>query len=195
MQPMVGSAFWFERRLDGLRDHRALGRPVRFYFRRREQVLYLVVGGWNTVFGYAVWAIDAVPARRLPALPRRRGAVVADRRAQRLPRLSLHRVPQPGLGDQGAASLLRRLLSDAPGEPRAAASRRCRYCRSASMGSRRCSPGSSSSCSYSGPPVLQLLAAGDPQTRGTPPHSMAIPMETIKEADARWPKETKQCPC
>ena len=33
-----------------------LGRPVRFYFRRREQVLYLVVGGWNTVFGYAVWA-------------------------------------------------------------------------------------------------------------------------------------------
>ena len=57
MQPIAGSAFWFERRLDGLRDHRALGRPVRFYFRRREQVLYLAVGGWNTVFGYAVWAM------------------------------------------------------------------------------------------------------------------------------------------
>ena len=57
MQPMVGTGNWFERRLDGLRDHRALGRPVRFYFRRREQVLYLVVGGWNTFFGYAVWAV------------------------------------------------------------------------------------------------------------------------------------------
>ena len=30
---------------------------MRFYFRRREQVLYLVVGGWNTVFGYGVWAV------------------------------------------------------------------------------------------------------------------------------------------
>ena len=47
----------FERRLDGLREHPILGRPVRFYFRRREQVLYLVVGGWNTVFGYGVWAL------------------------------------------------------------------------------------------------------------------------------------------
>jgi hypothetical protein len=35
-----------------------LGRPVRFDFRRREQLLYLlVVGGWNTVFGYATWAL------------------------------------------------------------------------------------------------------------------------------------------
>jgi putative flippase GtrA len=48
---------WFERHLDELRDHRALGRPVRFYFRRREQLLYLVVGGWNTVFGYGAWAL------------------------------------------------------------------------------------------------------------------------------------------
>ena len=47
----------YERQLHGLRDHRTLGRPVRFYFRRREQVLYLVVGAWNTVFGYAVWAV------------------------------------------------------------------------------------------------------------------------------------------
>jgi len=45
-----------ERRLDGLRANAALGRPARFYFRRREQLLYLVVGGWNTVFGYGVWA-------------------------------------------------------------------------------------------------------------------------------------------
>ena len=46
-----------ERRLDGLRTNPALGRPARFYFRRREQVLYLVVGGWNTVFGYGAWAL------------------------------------------------------------------------------------------------------------------------------------------
>jgi putative flippase GtrA len=47
----------FEKRLDALRDHRALGLPVRFYFRRREQLLYLAVGGWNTVFGYGIWAV------------------------------------------------------------------------------------------------------------------------------------------
>jgi putative flippase GtrA len=52
-----GTSNRFEKHLDGLRDHRALGLPVRFYFRRREQVLYLVVGGWNTVFGYGVWAL------------------------------------------------------------------------------------------------------------------------------------------
>jgi putative flippase GtrA len=46
-----------ERRLDGLRANPALGVPVRFYFRRREQLLYLVVGGWNTVFGYGAWAL------------------------------------------------------------------------------------------------------------------------------------------
>ena len=43
--------------LERLQEHRALGRPVRFYLRRREQLLYLVVGGWNTVFGYGVWAV------------------------------------------------------------------------------------------------------------------------------------------
>ena len=47
----------FEKHLDGLRDHPTLGPPVRFYFRRREQLLYLVVGGWNTVFGYGAWAL------------------------------------------------------------------------------------------------------------------------------------------
>lgn len=46
-----------EQRLERLADHRALGRPVRFYLRRREQLLYLAVGGWNTVFGYAIWAV------------------------------------------------------------------------------------------------------------------------------------------
>lgn len=50
------SSQW-ETQLDLLRDHSALGPPVRFYFRRREQLLYLVVGAWNTVFGYGVWAL------------------------------------------------------------------------------------------------------------------------------------------
>jgi putative flippase GtrA len=57
MQPSASTApHWYERRLDGLRDHPMVGGPIRFYFRRREQLLYLVVGAWNTVFGYAVWA-------------------------------------------------------------------------------------------------------------------------------------------
>jgi putative flippase GtrA len=58
MQPQL-SGTWnrFEKRIEGLRDHRALGLPVRFYFRRREQFLYLVVGAWNTLFGYLVWAL------------------------------------------------------------------------------------------------------------------------------------------
>ncbi len=29
----------------------------RLVVRRREQILYLVVGGWNTLFGYGVWAL------------------------------------------------------------------------------------------------------------------------------------------
>jgi putative flippase GtrA len=58
MQPTASrTSTRFERHLDGLRDHPALGPPVRFYFRRREQLLYLVFGGWNTVFGYGVWAL------------------------------------------------------------------------------------------------------------------------------------------
>ena len=57
MQPTASrTSNWYERHLDGLRDHPVLGLPVRFYFRRREQLLYLMVGGWNTVFGYCVWA-------------------------------------------------------------------------------------------------------------------------------------------
>jgi putative flippase GtrA len=46
-----------EQHLDELRNHPTFGRPVRFYFRRREQLLYLVVGAWNTVFGYGIWAL------------------------------------------------------------------------------------------------------------------------------------------
>ena len=57
MQPTAPrSPNGLERHLVGLRDHRVLGRPVRFYFGHREQVLYLVIGGWNTLFGYLVWA-------------------------------------------------------------------------------------------------------------------------------------------
>src|SRR5664280_3095519 len=58
MQPTAtGTPNRFEKHLDGLRGHSTLGRPVRFYFRRREQLLYLAVGGWNTVFGYAACAL------------------------------------------------------------------------------------------------------------------------------------------
>ena len=43
-----------------LETHRAtppLGRAARFLQRRREQVLFLVVGAWNTLFAYAEWAL------------------------------------------------------------------------------------------------------------------------------------------
>jgi putative flippase GtrA len=36
--------------------HRLFGRPAQFYGRRHEQILYLVVGAWNTLFGYLIWA-------------------------------------------------------------------------------------------------------------------------------------------
>jgi putative flippase GtrA len=58
MQPTAsGTSNRLEQRIEGLREHPVLGRPARFYLRRREQLLYLAVGGWNTVFGYAVWAL------------------------------------------------------------------------------------------------------------------------------------------
>ena len=34
-----------------------LGPAARLVVRRREQILYLVVGGWNTLFGYGAWAV------------------------------------------------------------------------------------------------------------------------------------------
>ena len=46
-----------ERRLNALREHRTLGPPAGLLLRRREQILYLVVGGWNTLFGYGAWAV------------------------------------------------------------------------------------------------------------------------------------------
>ena len=57
--PLTASAtsVRLQRVLNRLQDHPLLGRPARFCFRRREQVLYLVVGGWNTVFGYGAWAV------------------------------------------------------------------------------------------------------------------------------------------
>ena len=63
-----------EQRLAGLGEHPVLGDPSRFYLRRREQLLYLVVGGWNTVFGYAVWALLQLLLGELPALSGRRRA-------------------------------------------------------------------------------------------------------------------------
>jgi putative flippase GtrA len=57
MQPTAaGASSRFERHLEKLGDRRALGVAVRFFLRRREQVLYLVAGAWNTVFGFGVWA-------------------------------------------------------------------------------------------------------------------------------------------
>ena len=47
---------WLEHRLEQLSDRPGVGRPIRFYLLRREQLLYLIVGGWNTLFGYLVWA-------------------------------------------------------------------------------------------------------------------------------------------
>jgi putative flippase GtrA len=40
-----------------LAGHRLLRQPLALVAARREQVLYLVVGGWNTVFGYGEWAV------------------------------------------------------------------------------------------------------------------------------------------
>jgi putative flippase GtrA len=40
-----------------LSDRPMVGPFARFCVRRREQVLYLMVGGWNTLFGYAFWAL------------------------------------------------------------------------------------------------------------------------------------------
>jgi putative flippase GtrA len=44
-------------RLDALETHAVVGRPVRFLRRRSQVALYLIVGGWNTVFAYAEWAL------------------------------------------------------------------------------------------------------------------------------------------
>ncbi len=38
-------------------DSRFFGSAIQFGSRRREQILYLAVGAWNTLFGYALWAL------------------------------------------------------------------------------------------------------------------------------------------
>ena len=35
----------------------AVGGVIRVCRSRREQLLYLIVGGWNTLFGYLIWAL------------------------------------------------------------------------------------------------------------------------------------------
>lgn len=42
---------------DNLATIKRLQGPMALAARRREQILYLVVGGWNTLFGYLVWAL------------------------------------------------------------------------------------------------------------------------------------------
>ena len=52
-----------------LRHRPTLGLPTRLYARRREQILYLVFGGWNTLFGYGIWALlQYALGERLPYL-------------------------------------------------------------------------------------------------------------------------------
>lgn len=59
MQPMHGSTPKTGFPTDHLADSRAGGatRAIDLVRARREQILYLVVGGWNTVFGYGLWAV------------------------------------------------------------------------------------------------------------------------------------------
>jgi putative flippase GtrA len=42
------------RRLEGIPR---MQKPAALLSRRREQVMYLIIGGWNTLFGYLVWAV------------------------------------------------------------------------------------------------------------------------------------------
>lgn len=53
----VASPGRLETLLENLSYWPAVGGVVRVCRRRREQILYLVVGGWNTLFGYLVWAL------------------------------------------------------------------------------------------------------------------------------------------
>jgi len=58
VRPAVTSALdHLDDRLEPLAEHQLLGWPVRLYLHYREQILYLVIGGWNTLFGYAIWAL------------------------------------------------------------------------------------------------------------------------------------------
>lgn len=46
-----------EARLQSWAEHPTFGRPISLGLRHREKVLYLMVGGWNTVFGYVLWVV------------------------------------------------------------------------------------------------------------------------------------------
>jgi len=54
---LVTMASHIDQLLERMDRRPLLGRMARFYQRRREQILYLIVGGWNTLFGYLVWAL------------------------------------------------------------------------------------------------------------------------------------------
>jgi len=54
---LVTMASHIDQLLERMDRRPLLRRMARFYQRRREQILYLVVGGWNTLFGYLVWAL------------------------------------------------------------------------------------------------------------------------------------------
>jgi putative flippase GtrA len=47
------------------------------YGRRREQILYLVVGGWNTLFGYGVFALLYHLLHDLAGMPKISGSLTA----------------------------------------------------------------------------------------------------------------------
>ena len=55
--PTTGRSEGNEPALNRLSGNPVLGPLARLMVRRREQLLYLAVGGWNTVFGYATWAL------------------------------------------------------------------------------------------------------------------------------------------
>jgi putative flippase GtrA len=42
---------------DSVRESPVFAGPLRFLHRRREQILFVVVGIWNTAFAFAVWAL------------------------------------------------------------------------------------------------------------------------------------------
>jgi putative flippase GtrA len=46
-----------ERRVVGLAQRAPFDRFARAYVARREQILFIIVGAWNTLFGYLVWAV------------------------------------------------------------------------------------------------------------------------------------------
>ena len=125
--------------LENLSYWPAVGGVVRVCRRRREQILYLVVGGWNTLFGYLVWALlqyllhDYV--YYLVILVLAWFPAVAER-LHRLPDL---RLPQQGERVAGVAALLAGLRGHALHHAGRACRSSCTSCPSASTSRRRSS--------------------------------------------------------